>query len=118
MLVTESGMVMLFKEIHPLKELFLMQVTLSGISSVTNELQSLKALSPITVTGARKVAGARKVMLSNELHLAKAPLPMVVTESGMVILVNDSHPSKVSWPMAVNESGMVMLANELHHWKA
>ena len=58
------------------------------------------------------------VTLANELHSAKAKLPIWVTESGMISLDNEVHNQKVLCPTCVTEWGMVTLANLLHWWNA
>ena len=56
---------------------------------VVRAVHPLKALYPMEVTD------SGMVMLVNELQLSKAYLSMVVIESGMVMLANDLHPRKV-----------------------
>ena len=77
-LTTDSEMVMLANELHPLKAPSSMVVTESGI-----------------------------VMLANELHPEKALCPMVVTESGMVTVftpcLSTPHSSHESSPSLSQE---------------
>ena len=80
-------------------------------SKVTNELHPAKAPSPMLMT----VLGI--VMVANELHPEKALLPMLATLSGIVTLVNELHPWKAWIPIVLTRRGIVVVRNELHPLK-
>jgi len=54
------------------------------------------------------------IKVANELHLLKAPSPMLVTDDGIARLANALHPSKAQFPMLVTDDGIARLANEVH----
>ena len=112
MLVTEAGMLMLFKDLHSAKALSPMLVTESGMSMLSKETHSAKVQysMPVTESG--------MLMLFKDLHSAKELSPMLVTESGMSMLSKETHSAKVQYSMPVTESGMLMLSKDLHSAKA
>jgi hypothetical protein len=54
----------------------------------------------------------------SEEHLAKAHLPIVVTELGSVMDVSEEHLAKALSPIVVSESGSVMDVSQEHSLKA
>ena len=88
MLVTEFGMVTLWRDSHQLKAPYPMLVTEFGM-----------------------------VMLWRDLQHPKASSPMLFTEFGIVTLWRNMHQLKASSPMLVTEFGMVMLWRYLHELK-
>ena len=54
---------------------------------------------------------------ANELHPAKAEVPMLATDDGIVRFANELHPLKAEVPMLVTDDGIATLANELHPLK-
>ena len=54
----------------------------------------------------------------NELHPAKTPFPIRVTESGMWALSRELHTAKALYPMLVTESGIAMLFSFVQRAKA
>ena len=89
MLVTELGIVMEVRPVHPAKELLPMLVTELGM-----------------------------VMEVRLVQLQKAQLPMLVTELGMDMEVSPLQKEKASLPMLVTELGMIMEVRLLHPLKA
>ena len=63
-----------------------------------------------------RVAGS--VSSASEVHLAKAPMPMLVKAVGRVSLTRAEQPEKASSPMLVSVAGSVSLASDVHRSKA
>lgn len=57
-------------------------------------------------------------ILFNEVHPAKAPSPILVTELGIEMLFNDVQPLKVLLPIVVAELGTAILSKDIHPSKA
>jgi len=72
--VTDSGIVMLSKDLHSLKAPFPMAVTDSGMAMLAKDSQYAKARSPMSVTD------LGIVMIAKDLHSSKALSPMAVTD--------------------------------------
>jgi len=53
----------------------------------------------------------------NEAHNSKAPIPMVVTDGGIVIYFRDLQPAKAPWPMVVTEGGIIIYSSDIHEPK-
>ena len=83
-------------------------VTESGISTVAKELQSEKAELPIEVTESGIVT---EVKLLQPLNVES---PMEVIESGISIVVKELHPENVELPREVTELGISTVAKSLH----
>lgn len=133
--VTELGIVMDSSLEHPKKAHSPIVVTNSGIVMDIREQQPKNASSPIVVMVLGMMVrqqpainlfvfvsmialqsslasyfllfGATVRLVSPE-HLEKTPLPIVVTESGIVTDVSPEHPEKAPSPIVVTESGIVM----------
>ena len=96
-----------------------------------NWCSTLKAVKMASVFGAAPSSLADSVAVAvsvpsmgwtmkvaNELHLLKAPSPMLVTDDGIARLANELHPLKAWSPMLVTDDGIARLANALHPLKA
>ena len=135
MLVTESGMLMFFNELHPKKATGPMYSTESGMSMLSKELHPKKALLPMLVTESGMlryfrdmhsakapysmlVIESRMLMFFKDRHPTKAWSPMYSTESGISMVFKDSQSAKALPPMRVTESGMLTFSKELHPSKA
>ena len=64
------------------------------------------------------VTDSERLILSKDLHFAKANSPIAVTDSGIVMLLKELHLKKAPSPITVTASGIVMLTKELHFLKA
>ena len=70
--------------------------------------KALKSLASIEIT----LSGM--TMLVSEVQSMKTPIPIEVTPSGMVILVRETQLSKANESIQVRLSGRSMLASEAH----
>ena len=95
-----------------------MQVIDNGNAMLINASQSLKAYSPMRMHGVVPSTAfrtrchpfnpdARNAIVVNELHPAKAELPMLVTDVGSSRLANAVHLLKEESSILVTEDGMV-----------
>ena len=105
-------MVTLSKEVQSLKARSPMLVTQLAMVTLSKEVQCLKALFAMLVTQWGMLT------LSKEVQCLKQPFAMLVTQSGMVMLFNEVQFSKAPLPIQVTESGMVTLSKELQPSKA
>lgn len=80
--------------------------------TVSSELQSAKAPSPMLVTE------SGKVISSKELQSEKARSPMVVKDAERFTVSKELQSEKAHSPMVVTESGRVISSKELHRQKA
>ena len=95
MLVTLSGIVMLFSLMQPLNAYHPISVTLLGILMLVRLLQPLNALAPMLVT----LFGI--VMLVRLLQPRNALAPMLVTLLGIVYEVNPAGANAISSPSLI-----------------
>ena len=112
MCLSDSGNLMLFKEVQFAKAFLPIFFTDSPKVMPFKEVQFAKAPLPMCVTD------SPKVMLSKHLQLAKAPLPMCVTDSPKVMPFKEVQFAKARLPMCVTDSPKVMLSKELQYRKA
>ena len=83
-------------------------VTPEGMLAVVSEVQLAKAPFPIVVTESETTNDAI------EEHPRKAPFPIEVTESETTNDVIEEHPRKALSPIAVTESGTTNAVNAEH----
>ena len=91
-----------------------MLVTEVGIDTAANEVHLAKALTPMLVT---EVGMVTDVTVSfSTFHVLHQSCSMVVLPSGMLkcLFGNKLHPSKAYPPMLVTEVGIDTAANEVH----
>ena len=94
-------MAMLLKHSHPSKVLLEMLANDPGSVMCFNDVHSAKALSPIDVTDSGIVT------LSKDVQCTKAHGSMIVSDPGRVIRAKDRQPAKAFVPMDVTDSGIV-----------
>lgn len=112
MLVTESGIRRLVRELQPWNAASGTLVTELGISRLLRELHPANAPSPMLVTE------LGMVKLLNDMQRLNVLSPIVVTELGISRLVNELQPLKAQSPILVTESGMLTVSMDLHSPKA
>ena len=105
-----SRRTMLSKALHPIKAPPLIS-TFEAILMLTKELHPAKARYPMLLTE------SGMLMFFRELHPLNALSGMLVTESGIAMLSKDLHSAKARYPVLVTESGMLMFFRE-HPLKA
>ena len=91
--LTLPGIVMLVRDVHPLKVLSPIDAVLEDSFTFLSKGQASKAEFPIFVT----LSGI--VMLVRESHLANAYPSIWVTLFGIEMFVSDEHPEKAPFPM-------------------
>ena len=115
MAVTDSGKVMIAKELQPAKADFPMSVTDSGIAMLAKELQPSKAAVRIAVTEGwwrlPKTCTLQSGKVPNGLHwLRDCDLYRI---RDIVMLLKDLQPQQARIPMSVTDSRIVMLSKEM-----
>ena len=81
------------------------------MAMLANEVHRAKALVPMRVTA----SGIS--MLAKLLQPAKMPPLRIFTRGGIARLANELHPSKALIPMLATDDEISRLANELHPLK-
>ena len=111
--VTELGMVMLVRAVHPLNAQSPIHVTESGITVLAHPcirrfvLVSMMALQLFRES--YTLFSSATIILVSSPHPINASSPIHVTDSGILMLVSASHPLNASAPISVTEFGMLML---------
>ena len=106
-LVTNSGIVIVVKPFNPEQRPAGICSTWSPkVKVVIILLLASKRLRPILQACAFQVTDFKRIQL-------KAPLPILVTNSGIVIVVKPSHNEKALLPILVNDSGNVIVIKPL-----
>ncbi len=119
--VTESGIVIELRE-RPKKEESPIILTDSGI--IVYSHPAIRVLVAVWIMALQLlrlsyiVLPLDTVIFINEVQRAKIPIPILLTESGIVIEVSPVHPKKAFLPIVVTELGIAIEVSPVHPEKA